>query len=53
MVGGRNGVPAIGAYSFTKQLRGRTYMERATQIALASGKLPEQWRNSLRYGGGN
>jgi hypothetical protein len=53
MVGGRNGVPAIGVYSFTKQLRGRTYMERATQIALASGKLPEQWRNSLRYGGGN
>ena len=53
MVGGRNGVPAIGVYSFTKQLRGRTYMERATQIALASGKLPEQWRNALRYGGGN
>lgn len=52
MVGGRNGVPDLGVYSFTRQLRGRQYMERATQIAVASGKIPEQWRNALRHGGG-
>ena len=52
MAGGRNGVPQIGLFTFTRQLRGREYMERATRIALESGKLPEQWRNSLRYGGG-
>jgi hypothetical protein len=51
-IGGRNGVPDIGVYSFTRQLRGRQYMERATRIALAEGKIPEQWRNALRYGGG-
>jgi len=53
MAGGRNGVPQMGVFSFTRQLRGREYMERATRIALASGKIPEQWRNSLRYGGGS
>jgi len=53
MAGGRNGVPQMGVFSFTRQLRGREYMERATKIALASGKIPEQWRNALRYGGGN
>jgi hypothetical protein len=53
MVGGRNGVPQMGVFSFTRQLRGREYMERATKIALASGKIPEQWRNALRHGGGN
>ena len=52
MAGGRNGVPQMGLFSFTRQLRGRQYMERATKIALASGKIPEQWRNALRYGGG-
>ena len=52
MVGGRNGVPQMGVFSFTRQLRGREYMERATKIALASGKIPEQWRNALRHGGG-
>ena len=52
MVGGRNGVPQIGVYSFTRQLRGRQYMERAVKIALAAGKIPEQWRNALRHGGG-
>ena len=53
MAGGRNGVPQMGVFSFTRQLRGRQYMEKATQIALASGRIPEQWRNALRYGGGN
>ena len=53
MAGGRNGVPQMGVFSFTRQLRGRQYMEKATQIALASGKITEQWRNALRYGGGN
>lgn len=52
MVGGRNGVPEVGLYSFTRQIRGKQYMERATKIVLASGKIPEQWRNSLRHGGG-
>ena len=53
MVGGRNGVPQMGLFSFTRQIRGKAYMERATQLAVASGKLPEQWRNQLRFGGGN
>lgn len=53
MVGGRNGVPQLGLFSFTRQIRGKAYMERATQLAVASGKLPEQWRNQLRFGGGN
>jgi hypothetical protein len=52
MAGGRNGVPQMGVFSFTRQLRGREYMERSTKIALASGRIPEQWRNALRYGGG-
>lgn len=52
MVGGRNGVPQMGLFSFTRQIRGKEYMERATRLAVASGKLPEQWRNQLRYGGG-
>jgi hypothetical protein len=52
MAGGRNGVPQMGVFSFTRQLRGREYMERATKIALASGRIQEQWRNALRYGGG-
>jgi len=52
MAGGRNGVPQLGVFSFSRQLRGRTYMERATDIAIASGKLPEQWKNVMRYGGG-
>ena len=45
------GVPDIGLFSFTRTLKPRTYMERATQLALASGRLPEQWRNSIRQGG--
>jgi hypothetical protein len=53
MVGGRNGVPQMGVFTFTRPLRGREYMERATKIALAAGKIPEQWRNALRHGGGN
>jgi hypothetical protein len=53
MAGGRNGVPQMGLFSFTRQLRGKEYMERATRIAVASGKIPQQWRNALRYGGGN
>ena len=53
MVGGRNGVPQMGVFTFTRPLRGREYMERATKIALASGRIPEQWRNALRHGGGN
>jgi len=52
MVGGRNGVPQLGVYSFTRQIKGKQYMERAVKIALAAGKIPEQWRNSLRHGGG-
>lgn len=52
MVGGRRGVPALGLFSFTRPIRGKQYMERATQLALASGRIPEQWRNQLRYGGG-
>lgn len=52
MVGGRNGVPQLGVFSFTRPIKGKQYMERATKIALASGKIPEQWRNSLRHGGG-
>jgi hypothetical protein len=52
MVGGRNGVPQLGLFSFTRQIRGKAYMERATRLAVASGRLPEQWRNQLRYGGG-
>lgn len=52
MVGGRNGVPQMGVFSFTRPIRGKAYMERATRLAVASGKLPEQWRNQLRYGGG-
>lgn len=52
MVGGRNGVPQMGVFSFTRPIRGKAYMERATRVAVASGKLPEQWRNQLRYGGG-
>jgi hypothetical protein len=53
MAGGRNGVPEMGVFSFTRPLRGKQYMERATKIALAAGKIPEQWRNALRHGGGN
>ena len=52
MVGGRNGVPQMGVFTFTRPIRGKAYMERATRLAVASGKLPEQWRNQLRYGGG-
>ena len=52
MVGGRNGVPQMGVFTFTRPIRGKSYMERATRLAVASGKLPEQWRNQLRYGGG-
>ena len=53
MAGGRNGVPQMGIFTFTRPLRGREYMERAVKIALAAGKIPEQWRNALRHGGGN
>jgi hypothetical protein len=53
MVGGRNGVPEMGVFSFTRQIRGKGYMERATRLAVASGKLPEQWKNQLRFGGGS
>lgn len=52
MAGGRNGVPQMGIFTFTRPLRGREYMERAVKIALAAGKIPEQWRNALRHGGG-
>lgn len=53
MVGGRNGVPEMGVFSFTRQIRGKSYMERAINLAVASGKLPEQWKNQLRFGGGS
>lgn len=53
MAGGRNGVPEMGIFSFTRQIRGKGYMERAISLAVASGRLPEQWKNQLRFGGGN
>lgn len=48
MVGGRNGSPMMGLYSFTRYIKPRGFM--AKGLAKAMPKIPEAFRNRIRQG---